>query len=130
MFDRKKATELAAFILSLDPLRKMNFVKLLKLIYLADREALDTEGHSISTDTWASMKHGPVPICTYNLVGGGGDPDNAVWDEFIEDGSNYMVHLRKHPGMVYLSESEQSVVKKVFDKYGGLPVWVGRAEYE
>ena len=44
MFDRKKATELAAFILSLDPLRKMNFVKLLKLIYLADREALDNGG--------------------------------------------------------------------------------------
>ena len=31
--------------------------------------------------------------------------------------------LEQHPGMVYLSGSEQSVVKKVFDKYGGLPVW-------
>ena len=34
---------MAAFILSADHLRKMNFVKLLKFIYLADREALDSE---------------------------------------------------------------------------------------
>ena len=50
MFNEEKATELAASILSWGG--SMKFVKLLKLIYLADREALDREGHSISTDRW------------------------------------------------------------------------------
>ena len=42
----------------------MKYIKLLKLIYLADRIALGKEGHSISTDSGVSMKHGPVPSNT------------------------------------------------------------------
>ena len=47
MFNEEKATELAACMLSWGG--SMKCIKLIKLIYLADRAALGREGHSIST---------------------------------------------------------------------------------
>ena len=104
MFNEEKATELAARMLSWGG--SMKFIKLLKLIYLADREALDREGHSISTDRWVSMKHGPVPTQTYNLIHQEDDPDrHPVWNQYIENQADYCIGLKKEIGINHLSEA-------------------------
>ena len=85
MFDEHKATELAAHFLSWAG-GQMKYIQLLKLIYLADRAALDKEGHSISTDHWVSMKHGPVPRETYTLITDEEDPSTPeIWSLLIQD---------------------------------------------
>jgi uncharacterized phage-associated protein len=48
-FDESKATEAAAFLLSRSD-QTMNYMKLIKLLYLTDREALIRWGRPISTD--------------------------------------------------------------------------------
>ena len=120
MFNEEKATELAACMLSWGG--SMKFIKLLKLIYLADREALDREGHSISTDRWVSMKHGPVPIQTYNLIHQEDDPDrHPVWNQYIENQADYCIGLKKEMGINHLSEAERAVAEDVWKQYGHLP---------
>jgi len=94
MFNEKKATELAACFLSWGG--SMKFIKLLKLIYLADRAALDRAGPSLSTDRWVSMKHGPVPSQTYSLIHQEDDPDrHPVWNQYIESQADYCIGLKK-----------------------------------
>jgi hypothetical protein len=57
-FDERKATEAAAYLLRLRGGR-MSYLKLIKLLYLADREALSRWGFSVTNDRHVSMPHGP-----------------------------------------------------------------------
>ncbi len=124
MFNEQKATELAAHFLSWSG-GQMKFIKLLKLIYLADRAALDKEGHSLSTDCWVSMKHGPVPSQTYNLITEEVNPaDHPIWNQYIEGRDNYCVGLRdERVELKQLSPSERNIAQEVWDQYGQLSIW-------
>ena len=46
----------------------MEYIKLIKLMYLVDRAALNERGWPISTDVYVSMAHGPVLSRTYDLI--------------------------------------------------------------
>ena len=46
----------------------MPYLKLLKLVYLADRKALLEEGDTLTGDCYSAMKLGPVPYFTYNRL--------------------------------------------------------------
>ena len=122
MFNEEKATELAACMLSWGG--SMKCIKLLKLIYLADRAALGREGHSISTDCWMSMKHGPVPIQTYRLIHQEDDPArHPVWNQYIENQADYCLGLKKEMGIKHLSAAEREIAEDVWKQYGHLPPW-------
>lgn len=38
----------------------MSYLRMLKLLYLADRESLKETGHTITGDRVVAMEHGPV----------------------------------------------------------------------
>ena len=46
----------------------MPYLKLLKLMYYADRQMLITRGTLITFDKWVAMKLGPVLSSTYDLI--------------------------------------------------------------
>jgi hypothetical protein len=52
-----KATQAAARLLQ-NRGGRMKFLKLIKLLYLADREALSRSGRPITTDSYVSMDNG------------------------------------------------------------------------
>lgn len=47
---------------------QLNYTKLIKILYLADRKAMAESGSSISGDDYASMKDGPVLSGLYALI--------------------------------------------------------------
>ena len=105
-FNEKKATQAAARLLRLRGGR-MSYMKLIKLLYLADREALLRWGRPISTDRYVSMDHGPVLSRVLNLTSDGDDPEcPSVWAESISAPSNYEVELKGEAGNDELSEGE------------------------
>ncbi len=58
----------------------INILKLVKLLYLADRESLQKHGNPISFDRLVSMDHGPVLSRTLNLICGAvGGESGAEW---------------------------------------------------
>lgn len=46
----------------------LNFTKLIKLLYLADRQAIDETGMSITGDNYVAMNLGPVLSSLYDLI--------------------------------------------------------------
>jgi uncharacterized phage-associated protein len=58
-FNERKATQAAAYLLKRRG-GKMSYMKLIKLLYFADRVALSRFGRPITTDRYVSMDRGPV----------------------------------------------------------------------
>lgn len=116
-FDEVKATEASALFLALRG-GQMHYMKLIKLLYLADREALLKWGIPITTDSYASMDHGPVVSTIYNLIRR--RVEGPTWKEYITPpmGDGKEVALVRKVKLSRLSRAEEKVIKEVFGKYG------------
>lgn len=67
LFNEKRTTQAAAFFL-FKAGGKLPVLKLMKLLYLAERESYRQYGEPISGDNLVSMPHGPVLSQTLNLM--------------------------------------------------------------
>jgi uncharacterized phage-associated protein len=113
MFREDKITQIAAEFLKRAGGR-MPYIKLLKLLYLADREKLLRWGVPMTYDVWCKMKRGPVLSRTYDLIkGNGGD----IWPEHISK-DKYDVLLTSDPGAGTLSKADRNIISDVDEKYG------------
>ena len=130
-FNEQKATELTALLLSWND-GAIEYIKGLKIIYLIDRKALQQEGYSISTDSWVSMKHGPVPSQIYSLICQEDNPElHLLWGEQIKTGENYCIHLQKpFPGVRFLSKLEIEIAQQIWEEYRQMDVWGERGIVE
>ena len=72
-FNEAKAAQAAARLLKKRG-GKMAYMKLIKLLYLVDREALRRWGRPVTTDRYVSMDHGPVLSSTLDLINHGPEP--------------------------------------------------------
>lgn len=116
-FDEQKATQVAGRILELRGGR-MHYFKLIKLLYLADRDALLQWGRPITTDTFASMKHGPIVSTIYDLIKKK-DIHKPIWSAFISDPvGDKEVELLKPTPTNRLSRAEERLLGEIFEKYG------------
>jgi uncharacterized phage-associated protein len=98
---------------------EMNYLVLLKLLYLADRVALSQMGQPITFDSHKSMDHGPVPSITYDLIKGTQAPEHGqYWNEHISPRVNYAVKLTARTGVEKLSHAEIDVLRETYAKYG------------
>jgi hypothetical protein len=114
-FKARKSTQAAAFLLKLCNGKKDKYL-LLKMIYLADRAALEKWNMSITGDEPYSMKYGPVPSNIYDLTKGG-IRNGCEWDRVIETQKPEILVLRSDPGTDELSEDEMELLRETFQKY-------------
>jgi uncharacterized phage-associated protein len=122
-FNEAKAAQAAARLLKLRGGR-MNYLKLIKLMYLADRQALLRWGRPISTDRYVSMDQGPVLSRVYDLINGAVPPDDSPWRELISAPENYAVHLLTPDLPVgELSRAEERLLEEIFQQYGHKTRW-------
>jgi hypothetical protein len=98
----------------------MNYMLLIKLLYLMDRRALSRWGRPVTGDDYFSMKYGPVISEVLDLVTGMPDPTDAgYWAGHISEPAHYVLQLTADPGNDELSEAEEEVIGAVFKKFGG-----------
>ena len=113
-FNERKATQAAAYLLNLRGGR-MSYLKLIKLLYWADRAALARWGRPITTDRHVSMDRGPVLSHVLDLVNDGDVPDEGlIWGAAVSAPDNYEVQLKADPGDDELSEAEVGVLEEVW----------------
>ena len=106
----------------------LDYIKLFKIMYFAQREYLATNGLCMVEDTFKARPKGPVPALTYKvvkLVENGLEPDTEGNDlsEFlssIEVGADQIVHAVKDPDMDYISEMEKEEIDNIITKYGNM----------
>jgi hypothetical protein len=88
MFDVEKMVQICGYMLKKYE-HRLNYIKLIKLLYLADKASLKNSTHAITGDIYISMKNGPVLSQLYDLIRGK-YTDHAVqmtWDcRFTKDG--------------------------------------------
>jgi uncharacterized phage-associated protein len=129
-FDERKATAATAFLLDLAS-GDMEYLRLIKLLYFADRESLDTLGRPITGDRYVSMRHGPVLSQVYDLIKRvifGMKVQGGPWAEYIEGTGRYGVRLKKAADLGALSEAELDVLRDVFERSRARDRWDLRDE--
>ena len=105
---------------------RMNYLKLMKLLYLADRASMKRNGHPISGDRYVSMDHGPVLSQTFNLIKGAVQFSELGWNHWIADRADYDVSLKRkvHREMLdELSEADLEILGDVHSKFGKMDQW-------
>jgi uncharacterized phage-associated protein len=117
-FNEKKTTQAAAQFLKLANGR-MNYMKLIKLLYLADRGALLRWGRPVSGDRYFLMKLGPNLSEVDDLITEVPRPsDEGFWTAHISPPSDYEVELKAEPGNDELSKAEENLIAEIFAAYG------------
>lgn len=99
----------------------MSYMKLIKLLYFADRKTLAELGRPITFDQYVSMPHGPVLSRTYDLISAEPDPDvDSYWRQYVSQrDSAYDVHLlRDELPNDQLSPAEEAILDGVFAEWG------------
>lgn len=103
----------------------------MKMMYLADKLHLEKYGQFISGDTYAAMKQGPVPSCTYDLIKHvRGEPQSIpgadLASQFLRYGSNHSIVLLQDPQTDELSESDHECLSKVAELHNRFGQWAVR----
>ncbi|MCQ4145634.1 Panacea domain-containing protein [Vogesella sp. AC12] len=125
MFDERKVAQAAAYFLDRRGGR-MSHLKLMKLLYLADREALRRYGMSISGDEYSSLPHGPVLTRTKELMDGYCKPVSGGWESWISDKENHEVELRHEANrdlLDELSNADIAVLNHIWSDFGKMTRW-------
>jgi uncharacterized phage-associated protein len=114
----EKAAQVVAFFL-LKGGGKMDKLKIVKLLYLAERESAEHRGRPMLYDEYYSLKHGPV--CSNSLNGLNGGLDTEVWSLYIaKDGRKdvYVCHGVSFEKLDQISRSDQLIVNGVWESFG------------
>lgn len=123
-YKEEKTAQMAALFLRLRG-GKMSYIKLLKLMYMVDREALARFGRPVSYDSFSSLEHGPILSTTYNRIKGEktlGKPEPA-WEKYITTRQGYDVKLKQEAPVAELSEAEIRLIREIFDQFGNWYRW-------
>ncbi len=127
-FREDKATALAVYFLRQAD-DGIEYLKLLKLMYLAERNAILKRGVSITGDSVFSMKCGPVMSATYDLIKGNWDWinfDHETWQKSISHPSKYVLGLKEDFELEVenvLSEFEIDIAQSIWAEFKDTDQW-------
>ena len=119
-FNFEKTLQAAGVLLRLEDGR-MPYLRLLKLLYIADRELLAATASPITGDRGYAMKYGPVLSHVYALIKGGGSRFDE-WDRHIRT-QGYAVKLANDPGRGKLSRGEIDKLTEVSGRFRDKDQW-------
>lgn len=114
-FDPLKTTQAAAVVLKQNG-GVASRLRLLKILVIADREALAETLELITADNLSAMDHGPVPSCTYNMLKGT-SYYSELWGRFISQEGSQTHRLIADPGVGRLSRYEIEKLQSVCDRF-------------
>jgi uncharacterized phage-associated protein len=119
-FNLGRAVQAMAYLL--ERIGATDKVKLMKLMYLADRAHYIDFGYPITGDRLVAMPLGPVPSTTLNALNGeiAGSQDRVFPFLHLDD---VRVSLRKSPGTDQLGDSERAALDRVVQEHGAKDTW-------
>jgi uncharacterized phage-associated protein len=125
MFCEERVAQIAAYLLSKGG-NRMSYLKLMKLMYLADRESMNRFGEPLSGDRMVAMPHGPLLSRSLDLMNGTERGDNG-WNAWISDATNYEIELLRHDtdrdAFDELSDADLSLLDGIYREFGHMNKW-------
>jgi uncharacterized phage-associated protein len=115
--DIPKTIQALALLLKATPCVRREYLSLLKILYIADRESLADVGRPITGDLAVAMENGPVLSGVYDLVNANvSDDDLQRWQDYLHR-DNYDLELICDPGVDQLTPYEQRKLGEVAERY-------------
>jgi uncharacterized phage-associated protein len=124
-FNVRKAVEAASRFVELAGGR-IGLVRLMKLLYLAERLSLQRFLYPLFGDRYVSMKHGPVPSRAYDLAKTErqGRPGHIqLWQRHFGLESSHEIILRESAKPAALSPEDLEIVESVHDEWRAWDTW-------
>jgi len=129
LFNEQRTAESAAYLLYRAGGR-LPRIKLMKLLYLAERLSLQRYGEPITGDKLVAMPNGPVLSMTLDLINDARPSALGGWEGWIADRENHMLALAD-PSMIRtpeqdlraLSESDIEILTETWEKFGHFERW-------
>ena len=112
-FDEREAAQAGSLLLDRHD-RRMPYIKLIKLLYLAAREALIETGVPITGDRFVSMKYGPVLSSVLDLIKEPNPAEDSIWHGCVAR-ERFDAVLVGSPESDHLSEYDEDVLRNIFD---------------
>lgn len=120
LFDDRKATHAAAYMLHLGG-GSLGILKLMKLMYMAEKLSYHRYGEPLIGDEPYSLKDGPILSAVYDRAKGS-VPPNSIWASLIKDRHGNEIALvdlaNVLPALGSLSEADTSVMDAIWKKFG------------
>jgi uncharacterized phage-associated protein len=105
----KKATQAVARLIERSG-TPIDYLRVIKLVYLADRESVIQRGLPIVGGHYYSMRKGPVISEVMNFVTEQNAPD---WKDVISPRYGNEIRLQRHPDFGALSQAEMEILDEV-----------------
>lgn len=118
-YNERKAAQMAVFFIRKEG-GQIELLKLMKLMYLAERESYKRHGEPISGDVLVSMQHGPVLSITLDHANSFVDSVEDGWEDWISDREDHLLALKKDGELLYLSDADEAILESVWNQYSGL----------
>jgi uncharacterized phage-associated protein len=129
LYDERKAAQAAAFLLHRAGGR-LPLIKLIKLLYLAERESLRRYGDTITGDSFVSMPNGPVLSMTYDHINAALPSAPGGWSAWVADRDNNDVALcdpskvaDPRQDLLALSETDAECLDAIWEQFGAMGKW-------
>jgi uncharacterized phage-associated protein len=120
-FSPEKAVQAAAFLLRRERGHRMNYMRLLKILYIAEREILAESGKPLTGSRVVAMQRGPVLEDVLHLIRGT-HGDIASWSPYIQV-DRYNLEMIADPGVGSLSKYVSRKLDEVAGRYDSLDEW-------
>jgi uncharacterized phage-associated protein len=98
---------------------RMNYMKLIKLLYLAERKTFETKGRPLTYDNLSSLPRGPVLSTTLDLIKNN-SKSNGTWKHYYEINGKSIKVKNEFPKYKKLSPADVRIIEEVFTEYGHL----------
>ena len=121
VFDERRAAQAAARLLDQHG-GTMPWLKLVKLLYLADRAAFVEGGRPITGDRFVSVRHGPALARVLELITDDCPAGDSVWHGYIAR-KRFDACLVGPAESERLADFDRDVLDSVFETYGCLKEW-------
>lgn len=127
-FNQPKTAQMAAWLLNKCWGQQAEILKLMKLLYLAERTSLLKFGFPMTGDRLVSMPHGPVLSTTYDVIQGGTCSVEQGWDDWMAARAGRMIAVRpdrnvERDQLDQLSDADIEVLEEVWAAYGRMSAW-------
>lgn len=120
-FNLQKAIQALGVLLRETDDHCMDHLRLLKLLYIADRTLVKETAHPMIGDRLVAMEKGPLHSHVYDLLKSTGEnpPD---WDKYFER-HGYTVKCVSDPGVTFLSRRELRILNQTVSDYLEVDTW-------
>lgn len=125
-FDIEKLIGFAAYVMKKMGSSSIQYIMLIKLMYLSDRRSVELYDHTISNDNFVSMDRGPVLSRLLNLIHCECAPElQKNWDMYFKTCEHHVTIISNdaEEKIDNLSRAEMKVIDEIVSEFGKRDVW-------